>query len=188
MAQLIISLAILLFQIAVLFLGGYIIWSSIVSKRHGAPYIPMWWGTVKPILSFGAPDANDVFYDLGCGDGRILMAAAKKFSVKHCVGYDIASWPRLKAKMLSKIYGTNGTVEIKKGNILEADISNASFIYMYLLPGITDKMAGKIQKECKPGTKVLCPAFPIDCTKYPQFVLKKEGKVGRMDIYLYQKV
>jgi len=71
-------------------------------------------------------------------------------------------------------------------NSLNADISQATFIYLYLFPKLVDKLAYKIAKEGKYKTKVLCVEFPIDTNQHIEFQLLKSEKIDNLTVYLYE--
>lgn len=159
--------------------------SGLISLIFGAPYIPLSKKSIPKILLFGGLSSNDVFYDLGCGDGRILMSGIHHPNVLKAVGYEIAPWPYLKALFLSK-YKRIKKIQLFRKNFLKADISQATFIYLYLFPKLVEKTAYKIAEEGTPLTKILCIEFPIDINKHTRFKLLKSEKVDNLTLYLYE--
>ena len=103
-------------------------------------------------------------YDLGCGDGRVLMSGLSNFNVLKAVGYEISPWPYFKTLFLVKRSGIK-RIKIFRKNCLKANIDQATFIYLYLFPKLVDKIAYKIAKEGKPkprsslSFKNLCSSF-----------------------------
>jgi hypothetical protein len=162
--------------------------SGFVSHIYGAPYVPIRKKLAKELLAFGGLSESDIFYDLGSGDSRVLIAAARYFQVKKAIGYEIALWPYLKSNLLIKSSHFDNRLSVYRKDFFKGDLSAASFIYMYLFPKLIDKLAFKIANECQPGTKVLCPSFQIDIARHPEFRLLKIGKVGKITAYLYQKI
>lgn len=162
--------------------------SLLVSNIYGAPYVPVKKKLIKGILFFGGLSASDVFYDLGSGDGRVLMSAVKDFGVPKAAGYEIALWPYLKSKLLIRRAGSKNNIDVNRKNFFKVNLSPATFIYIYLFPRLVDRLAGKITKECRSGIKVLCPSFPIDVSKYKEFRLIKTGNFGKITAYLYEKI
>lgn len=168
---------------------GYLlmITSNIVSVIFGAPFVPLSRKKVKTILFFGGVSPGDIFYDLGCGDGRILVSAVRDFGVKKGIGWEAAFWPYYKSLFFTKDYRGRKVIEIFRGNLLKTNLVNATFIYLYLLPKITDKVAYKIAREAGSGTKILSPRFAIDLGKHPEFKLLKSGLVANIQTYLYER-
>ena len=161
--------------------------SGLISSIHGAPYVPIRKKMTKDLLFFGGLSADDIFYDLGSGDGRVLISAVKDFGIEKAVGYEIALWPYLKSKFLIQWTDFGNSIDIKRSNFLKTDLSSATLIYVYLFPKLVDRLAFKIADECRAGTKILCPSFPIDIVKHPEFKLLKSEKIGRITAYLYEK-
>lgn len=162
--------------------------SGIASSIYGAPYVPIRKKLIKDLLTFGSLSESDIFYDLGSGDGRVLISAVKNFEVERAVGYEIALWPYLKSRFLIKRSSLDGRIGVCRKNFFKEDLSSTNFIYMYLFPGLVDELAYKIAGECQSCTKVLCPSFPIDIAKHPEFKLLKSEKIGRITAYLYEKI
>lgn len=162
--------------------------SDFTSFIYGAPYVPIRKKLTKDLLFFGGLSADDIFYDLGSGDGRILMSAVRDFGIRRAIGYEIAPWPYLKSRFLIQRAGLGNDIDIKRKNFFGADLSQATFIYMYLFPRLVYRLVGKIAGECQSDTKVLCPNFPIDVNEHKEFKLIKTGNFGKITAYLYQKV
>lgn len=172
--------SLILFVLAVIFLL-----SGLISIIFGAPYIPLSKKFVQKILLFGDLSSNDTLYDLGCGDGRVLMSGLSNFNISKAVGYEIAPWPYFKTLLLVK-YSELKKIELFRKNCLKADISQATFIYLYLFPGLVDKIAYKIAKEGIPRIRILCVSFPIDTNRHIEFELLKSAKIDNLTIYLYE--
>lgn len=159
--------------------------SGFISLIFGAPYIPLDRKLIKRILHFGGLSSDDIFCDLGSGDGRILLTSVKNFNVSEAIGYEIAPWPFLKSQILMKLNNTKN-VKIFRKNFLKANLNNISFIYIYLFPKLINKVAHKISEDVKKELKVLCVQFPIDTNKHQKFNLLKSEKIGDLTAYLYK--
>ena len=162
--------------------------SSIRSDTAGAPFVGMKREFIADILKFGELAENDVFYDLGCGDGRVLLSAVRDFGVRKAIGYEIAGWPYWQAKIALWRSGTKGKVQLRHANFFKANLSEATFFYLYLSSKSVDRFAFKIGVENKPGKKILCPMYEIDVKKHPKFQLIKSGNIRGMSIFLYTKM
>jgi len=186
-----ISLLVLLFLsvlvLLVIFIDALYLASGLFSFLSGAPFVPLSKEKIKKALERGGLCEKDIFYDLGCGDGRALLIAVEKFNVRKAVGWDVAAAPFFIAKMLVARSKEKEKIEVHLGNIFSADISRATFIYIYLFPGIVDRAADKIEKEAPIGTKIVCPAFPFDKSTHPQVDLIRSERVGGTAVYFYQK-
>jgi hypothetical protein len=181
-------IATLILMLAILAVFVTIFISGIISGIHGAPYVPIKKKLVKNLLEFGGVSANDIFYDLGCGDGRVLLSAVKEFGIQKTSGYEISLWPYLESKFLIWQTGINKYAKVYRQDFFKADLSCATFIYMYLFPKLVNELAVKIAKECDSGTKILCPSFQIELQKNPEFRLLKAEKIGKITAYLYEKI
>jgi ribosomal protein L11 methylase PrmA len=102
---------------------------------------------------------GDVVYDLGSGDGRIVIAAAKKGA--RAVGFEID--PDLVAESRANIQkaGVQESAEIRNQDILTVDLSGASVVTMYLLPDVNLKLRPNLQKQLKPGSRIVSHAFDM---------------------------
>lgn len=115
---------------------------------------------VEAMLKLADVKKNDVVYDLGCGDGRIVIAAAKKYGARG-VGIDHNPDLIAQAKAKAKEEGVESLVRFERGDIFDADIHEATVVAIYLLPHINLKLRPKLVKDLKPGTRVVSHEFGI---------------------------
>jgi len=129
-----------------------------------SPWSP-WWRTngkvARAIIKLAAITKDDVIYDLGCGDGTVLLIAATLKKTKG-VGIEIDPSRVLIARMRMIIGRVNKTVTIKRGDLFLEDLSQASVIVVYLVPKTLKKLEAKFLKELKPGTRIISYVYPID--------------------------
>ena len=151
----------------------------------GAPYVPLSRKSVRKILLFGGLSSNDILCDLGCGDGRVLMSGLSNFNVSKVIGYEIAPWPYFKTLFLIK-YNQLKKIELFRINCLKADVSQVTFVYLYLFPELVDKIAYKIAKEGIPEVIIVCVSFPININKHIEFQLLKSTKINNLIVHLYK--
>ena len=176
--------------IAELFVLGWLSFqftSGIVSVLHGAPYVPMERYRLDKLLAFGELNSRDVFCDLGSGDGRVVLTAVRDFHVAQARGYEIAPWPYWKSRWKISRSGLQN-VTVSNRSFFDADMKDVTCIYAYLFPKLIDRVAAAFARDLVSGTHIICPAFPIDLAKHPQFRLKKEEKIGTLTAYLYEKI
>lgn len=102
---------------------------------------------------------NDVVYDLGCGDGRLIVTAAKKHGCKGR-GYDLDTQRVQESRENAKKAKVEDRVEIFQQDVFEVDLSPASVITLYLLPRLNERLIPQLQK-LKPGSRIVCHDFPI---------------------------
>jgi SAM-dependent methyltransferase len=113
---------------------------------------------VEAMLKLADVKYNDVVYDLGCGDGRIVIAAAKKYGARG-VGIDHNPDLVAQARAKAKAEGVESLVRFERGDIFDADIHEATVVAIYLLPHINLKLRQKLVKDLKPGTRVVSHEF-----------------------------
>lgn len=165
-----ILLFLLLFTYA---LGG---WSS-------APWLPIWQKDVQRMLDLADIKPNDKVYDLGAGDGRLLIAAAQNYQAT-AVGWEISILPYLIGWFKIRILGLNSKVKLKYGNFFKADISQADIICLFLTPDGLNKLQPKLEKEVKSGTKILSYSFKFKDWE-PKEISKPDK--NKISVYLYQR-
>jgi SAM-dependent methyltransferase len=122
-------------------------------------YVPTTQTVVDAMLRMADVKKGDVLYDLGCGDGRIVTTAAKKYGATG-VGFDIDPERIAEANANAKTAGVTDKVKFVNANLFEADLSKASVITLYLLPSINMKLRPKIL-DLKPGTRIVSHAFDM---------------------------
>ena len=181
-----ILLIFLLLITIIIFLGVLLfLLSGSISIMFGAPYVPLSRKSIHKILLFSNLSSDDILYDLGCGDGRVLISSVLNFNVKKAVGYEVAPWPYLNALFFIKLKQLKN-IKLLRKNFLKEDLDKATFIYLYLFPNLVDKIAHKIEKEGISGTSIVCVSFPIKLEKHTQFQLVKSSKIDNLTIYLYE--
>ncbi|WP_411287456.1 SAM-dependent methyltransferase [Phenylobacterium sp.] len=121
-------------------------------------YVPTPHEIVDAMLKLGEVKPGDVLYDLGSGDGRIPIAAAKQFGVRG-VGIDINPERIAEANANAKAAGVTGLVTFRLEDLFEADFREASVVTLYLLPSLNAKLMPKLLSDLKPGTRIVSHAF-----------------------------
>ena len=136
---------------------------------------------VDRMLALAGVMSNDVVYDLGCGDGRIVIAAAKEFGARG-VGVDIDPKRVEEANAAVKAAGVGDRVRIINGDIFDPaiKISEASVVTLYLLPSLNVKLMPRLKSELKPGTRIVSNSFDMGDWK-PE----KTETVGAYTIYYW---
>ncbi len=123
------------------------------------PFVPTPTEVVDAMLSVARVTKTDVIYDLGSGDGRIVIAAAKKYGARG-VGIDINADLVAQAKASAVAEGVADKVTFIEGDLFEQDLSKATVITLYLLPAINLKLRPTLLK-LKPGTRIVSHAFDM---------------------------
>lgn len=152
-------------------------------RTPDVPYVPTTEPAVEAMLSLAKVTKNDVVYDLGCGDGRIVVTAAKKFGARG-VGIDINPERIAEARENAKRNGVEHLVKFIEGDLFEADIREASVVTLFLLSSVNLKLRPKLLAELKPGTRVVSNTFDMgDWKPDKEFSLDDNGE----DSYLSHK-
>src|SRR5207249_3978917 len=123
-------------------------------REPDVPYVPTTEEAVQAMLKLADVKKTDVLYDLGCGDGRIVIAAAKNFGTRG-VGIDINPVRIGEANENAKKAGVQQQVRFEENDLFEADIHEASVVTLFLLPTINLKLRPKLLRDLKPGTRVV---------------------------------
>ena len=145
------------------------------------PFVPTPQETVDRMLSIAKVTDSDYLIDLGSGDGRIPITAAKKFGTKG-MGVDLNPVRIAESNAAAKEAGVTDKVEFKQGDLFLQDISKATVLTMYLLPDVNMKLRPKIWSDLKPGTRIVSHAFTMgDWT--PEETTT--GPDGRNTVYLW---
>lgn len=126
-----------------------------------APYVPTPQHVVFRMLELADVSEDDVVYDLGSGDGRIVIAAAKEFGARG-VGIEIDSQLVEQARNNARRADVEDQVEFRRRDLFEADFSEATVVTMYLWPTMTDRLRPKLRNELSPGTRVVSHDFEIE--------------------------
>jgi SAM-dependent methyltransferase len=124
------------------------------------PYVPTPQRVVDEMLKMAAVKEGDVVYDLGCGDGRIVVTAAQKFGATG-MGVDIDPKRIRESKANAEKAGVTDKVKFERGDLFKLDLSPASVVTMYLLPNINLKLRPKLFQQLKPGTRIVSHAFDM---------------------------
>jgi len=134
---------------------------SVVSRLIAPPFVPTHPRAVRAMLRLAEVGPSDVVYDLGCGDGRILISAVKDFGAKRAVGYELSERIYKRAVENVKREGLEDRIEIKNEDLFNADLSEASVITLFLSNTMNTYLKPKLRKECKAGTRIVCHDFDI---------------------------
>ena len=123
------------------------------------PYVPTDQKVVDAMLDLAGISEGDIHYDLGCGDGRIVISAAKRGAI--ATGIDLNPVRIKEANENARKAGLEDKVTFVEGNLFDFDFSKADVLTLYLLPSVNEKLRPVILNELKPGTKVVSHAFDM---------------------------
>ena len=148
--------------------------AAVATRRPDVIYVPTPEEVVEAMLQVAKVTKNDVVYDLGTGDGRIPVTAAKKYGARG-VGIDIDPQRIKEANENVQKNGVGDRVRIVQGDLFEENISEATVVTLYLLPSLNQKLIPKLTKELKPGTRIVSHAFDMGDWK-PEKELDVDGR------------
>ena len=135
---------------------------------------------VDRMLDVAKVRTGDVVYDLGCGDGRMVIAAAKKFGTRG-VGVDLDPARIREARANAKQAGVEGLVTFKVADLFETDIREATVVMLYLLPNLNRRLRPKLFAELRPGARVVSHDWDMGRDWPPD----RSVKLGGDAIYLW---
>jgi predicted RNA methylase len=145
---------------------------------RGAPWVPTGIRTVLKMLKMAETKPGDVVYDLGCGDGRIILAAVRRFNAK-AVGIEIDPLRYVWSQFIITLLGHRDQIEIIYGDFFKQDLSRADVVTCYLLQTTNEKLESKLLQELRPGARVVSYTFT-----FPNMKLVAEDT--KTEIYCYK--
>ena len=148
---------------------------------RGAPWAPTKKEDIARFLSLAQIKPGDKVFDLGCGDGRLLFAAANQGA--EVMGYEISLLPYVLAQIKKSFFPKKEKVSIRFRDFWGVDLSEADLVYFFLMPKVYKKLKLKLGNELKPGARVIAYVWPI---KGWQEIGRSEKKDAPI-IYLYEK-
>ena len=143
-------------------------------RKPDVVYVPTPPAVVEAMLKMANVSSSDVVYDLGCGDGRIPIAAAQKYGAR-AIGIDIDPVRIAEAKENAKVAGVTDKVTFLNQDLFTSDFKDATVVTLYLLPSLNEKLIPQL-KALKPGTRIVSHAFPMGDSWPPENRQEVEGK------------
>jgi SAM-dependent methyltransferase len=129
-------------------------------RSPDVPFVPTPQDVVDAMLKLGGVKKEDMLFDLGCGDGRIPVTAAKRLGT-HGVGIDIDPERIKEAKENARNQGVSDLVDFRLQDLFEAEIAGASVVTLYLLPSVNLRLRPKLWRDLKVGTRVVSHSFDM---------------------------
>lgn len=145
------------------------------APRLDVPYVPTPQPVVDRMLDLARVGSRDVLFDLGCGDGRIVITAATKFGARG-TGIDIDPARIQEARSNAAAAGVADRVKFEQADLFESDFSQASVVTLYLLPSINQKLRPQLWRQLKVGTRVVSHDFDMGEEWPPEKMEKMGGK------------
>ena len=162
-----------LFRLLAIVLGLSVFWP----RLRGAPWLPTPMRVVYKLLDMAEVGPGDLVYDLGCGDGRLIIAAARRYGAR-AVGIEIHPLRVLWCQALITVLGLRGRVQVVRGDFFTQDLSDADVVTCYLLQGTNNKLEGKFKQELDPSTRVVSKRFT-----FPGLHLVRQDDRDRLYLY-----
>ena len=141
------------------------------TNYKGSPWVPTSFKMVHKMLDLADIQPDELLYDLGCGDGRIAVIAARKHKAR-VVGIELNPLFWLWCQIVITILGLRSRVKVILGNFFKQDLSRADVVACYLLPVAQKKLENKLMRELRPGTRVVTNTFIF----YQTRMAERDGK------------
>lgn len=145
------------------------------------PFVPTPKKYVKAIIDQLALRPGQIFYDLGCGDGRFLVEAAKRGA--KAAGFELGPWPYFRAKVRLGLNQSRGRIYFK--NFYHQNLSEADAVFCFLLDKVMPKVEAKLRQELKPGAKFASYGFPLPNRPADKIVYLNPATKKSSKLYLY---
>lgn len=146
--------------LTIVVLCGVFVCAQESELKKDVPYVPTRQNVVEAMLSLAKVKKDDVVYDLGCGDGRIVITSAKLYGTNG-VGIDIDPQRIKEANENAQKENVTEKVKFIEGDLFKQDFSKASVVTLYLLPDVNERLRPILLKQLKPGTRIVSHAFRI---------------------------
>lgn len=147
------------------------------------PFVPTPARNVKLIIDRLKLQPGEIFYDLGCGDGRFLIAAEQRGAV--AIGFEISPWAFLKAKVNQ--WKNRSQIKLRYKNFYPVSVGDADVVVCFLLDAVMAKVERKLEQELKPGTRVATYGFKLPSWQPLEVMDLKPNHKRFSRIYFYQK-
>ena len=144
------------------------------------PYVPTPQDVVERMLQMAKVGKTDVLFDLGCGDGRIVITAAKRHGARG-TGIDLDPERIGEARKNAEQAGVASRVDFKVADLFETDVSAASVVTLYLLPNVNTRLRPRLWKQLKVGSRVVSHAFDMG----PEWPPERTDQVDGRTIYYW---
>ncbi len=150
------------------------------------PYVPTPEVVVDRMLQLANVGPDDVVYDLGCGDGRIVLQALAKYNVKKAVGIEIREDLVKVARSKINELSLGSRAQILHGDMFEVDLSEATVVTLFLLTSVNNMLKPKLEKELRRGSRVVSHEFEIHGWAPSKVEVCSNGYL-KHKIYLYMR-
>jgi SAM-dependent methyltransferase len=143
------------------------------------PYVPTPMAVVDVMLDLAQVSKDDLLYDLGCGDGRIVVRAATRFGCRG-VGVDLDPQRVTEARENAEREKVSALTRFEVGDVFQFDFAPATVVTMYLLPTVNLKLRPRLLKELKPGTRIVSHDFDMG-----DWAPQEKREISRSRVFLW---
>ncbi|HEX7334081.1 MAG TPA: class I SAM-dependent methyltransferase [Pyrinomonadaceae bacterium] len=143
--------------------------------KKDVPYVPTPQNVVDEMLTLANVTKDDVVYDLGSGDGRLVITAVKKFGAKRGFGVDIDPERIAESNANAKAAGVTDRVSFAIQDLFQTDFKEATVVTLYLLPEVNLRLRPKLMSDLRPGTRVVSHSFDMGDWKPDKTVTVQPG-------------
>jgi Cyclopropane fatty acid synthase and related methyltransferases len=150
-----------------------------------APYIPTPQDVVDRMLTLAEVSSKDIVYDLGCGDGRVVITAAKKYGARG-VGIDIDKDRIDESRRNAREAGVSSLVRFERGDILEANVSDATVVTLYLVSSANLKLRPILTKQLPAGARIVSHTFGMGDWQPDKVDKFADGRGDQRVLYLWR--
>ena len=150
-----------------------------------APYVPTPQDVVNRMLELAGVTKDDVVYDLGCGDGRIVITAALRYGARG-VGIDFDPVRIAEANASAKLQGVEDLVTFIEQDAMTADVSEASVVTLYLLSSSNRKLRPSLTRQLAPGSRIVSHAFMMGDWEPDETVQFEDGRGTTRTLHLWR--
>jgi trans-aconitate methyltransferase len=141
-----------------------LLWAALAAAQTfphlDVPFVPSPSPVVEGMLKLANVRSTDTVYDLGCGDGRIVIAAAKNFKARG-VGVDIDPERIREARENARQAGVADLVRFEQNDLFKADIRSATVVTLYLLPNVNERLKPRLLSQLRAGTRIVSHSFDM---------------------------
>jgi SAM-dependent methyltransferase len=153
-------------------------------RKPDVHYVPTPEKVVEKMLELAKVGKDDVVYDLGCGDGRIVITAAKKYGARG-VGVDIDPQRIKESNENARQAGVTDRVKFLQQDLFEMDFSEATVVALYLLPSLNLRLRPKLLRDLKPGARIVSHAFDMGDWKPDKVVTIPADPDNEITVYYW---
>jgi SAM-dependent methyltransferase len=147
-----------IFVSAVFFLIMVFLMSLVWTNAKGAPWVPTSRQVICRMLEMAELRPGEVVYDLGCGDGRVLITAARSFGAR-AIGVEVDLFRYLWSVFAVTLRGLWSRVKVIRGDLFSVDLGEADVIFTFLLQDTNERLKDKLRRELRPGTRIISNIF-----------------------------